>query len=367
MNFWEILFLFFSFQGVILALLFFLKKKGDRRANILLGIYVFLFGYNIFYNVLFWSKKLFTVDFVNLIYTNQIPWVLYAPILYLYVRRVLFNEKFTFFSLIHFLPLAYVLVNSSPGYFIDSSKKIELLINGQWAEFMYFFSPHQIKFIVLLMFVYCSLIFFSFGNSIVSLNKFKWLKWITYSFFGYVISLTTFFILRYFGYVEVGYDYFITFTMIFFIGLLSYLGFLQPEVFDGLKLEKLLPFIKYKKTGLTKSHSLELKFRLLDFMDNEQPYLDSELRLDDLANKLNLSRHHMSQIINEHFDISFFDFINRYRIKEAKTLLTEDDNSNITDVLYSCGFNNRVSFYKAFKKFVGITPSEFRSLQNKAS
>ena len=217
------------------------------------------------------------------------------------------------------------------------------------------------------MLFYFVLILSTIRNKLVSANQKKWLNWLTLSYFGYVLSFSSYFVLQFYGYIEIGYDYFIGYAMIFFIGIVSYFGFLQPEIFNGLPVEKIIPFVKYKKTGLTKNHSKELKFRLENFMHNEKPFLNNELRLDDLASKLNLSRHHMSQVINEHFDRSFFDFINKYRIDEAKKMLSENDEFTITDVLYSSGFNNRVSFYKAFKKFNGITPTEFKALQEKAS
>ncbi|GAA4277075.1 hypothetical protein GCM10022259_17990 [Aquimarina mytili] len=100
-------------------------------------------------------------------------------------------------------------------------------------------------------------------------------------------------------------------------------------------------------------------------METEKPYLDNELRLDYLAKKLNLSRHHMSQVINEHFDLSFFDFINKYRIDEAKEKLSNTTGLSMSEILYTCGFNNRVSFYKAFKKFTKITPTEYKQLHQK--
>ena len=99
-------------------------------------------------------------------------------------------------------------------------------------------------------------------------------------------------------------------------------------------------------------------------MKTEKPYLESNLRLNDLADQLNLSRHHTSQIINEHFDTNFFDFINTYRIEEAKNLLSGKDDLNITDIIYSSGFNNRASFYKTFKKHTSMTPGEFSERHN---
>ena len=89
--------------------------------------------------------------------------------------------------------------------------------------------------------------------------------------------------------------------------------------------------------------------------------MNNELRLDDLSRLMNLSRNHTSQIINEHFNLSFFDFVNRYRIREAKnTLIMLDKNElTVTQIAYDVGFNNRASFYKAFKKFTSENPSDY--------
>jgi len=119
---------------------------------------------------------------------------------------------------------------------------------------------------------------------------------------------------------------------------------------------------KYEKTGLSEAFSLELKNKLEQLMSKEKLYLNHELRLDDIAELLDISRHHASQVINENFNVSFYDFINSYRIEEAKNRLCSDfenTSESISDIAYQCGFNNRVSFYKAFKKVTQVTPKEF--------
>tara|TARA_E500000318_G_scaffold111076_1_gene128381 strand:- start:6248 stop:6637 length:390 start_codon:yes stop_codon:yes gene_type:complete len=119
---------------------------------------------------------------------------------------------------------------------------------------------------------------------------------------------------------------------------------------------------KYEKTGLSEAFSLELKNKLKHLMENEKLYLKHELKLDDIAELLDISRHHASQVINENFNRSFYEYINNYRIKEAKSKLClnfENSSLSISEIAYQCGFNNRVSFYKAFKKITHITPKEF--------
>ncbi len=120
--------------------------------------------------------------------------------------------------------------------------------------------------------------------------------------------------------------------------------------------------IKYEKTGLSETFSHELKDKLESLMHEQKLYLNHELRLDDIAELLNISRHHASQVINENFNMNFYDYINSYRIEEAKTKLCsgfKKSPDSISDIAYQCGFNNRVSFYKAFKKITRITPKEY--------
>jgi len=359
MNFWEIIFLFFAFQAFLLSIFFFLKKKGDKIANRILGVYLLLFSFNLIYNVLYWSKQLYVGNFIHLTGVLAVIWISYPPLIYFYTRRVVEQKKISFKDLIHLIPIGLIILFYGRFFVLNLSEKMEVLKNGLFGEYV-FNVKHNLAFTVLVMIFYVFLTYFTFKKNTLSLNKKRWLKWLIGSFACYVFLMATYYVLSRLGLITTGYDYFITYALIFFIGMVSYFGFVQPDVFDGVSMDKVLPFKKYKNTGLTKSHSLALKTELINLMDSEKPFLDTNLRLDDLAKKLNLSRHHMSQIINEHFDASFFDFINTYRIEEAKKLLSTANNLNITDIIYSSGFNNRVSFYKTFKKHTGLTPTEYK-------
>ena len=81
-----------------------------------------------------------------------------------------------------------------------------------------------------------------------------------------------------------------------------------------------------------------------------------------LANRLNTTRHNASQVINEHFDMSFHELVNKYRIEEAMEILQDDSKQkwNIIDIAYEVGYNNKVTFNKAFKKETDLTPSQFQ-------
>ena len=101
--------------------------------------------------------------------------------------------------------------------------------------------------------------------------------------------------------------------------------------------------------------------------DDEKIYRESDISLESLAQRLNTTRHNASQVINEHFKVSFHELINTYRISEAKEILQNDlqKNLHIIDIAYEVGYNNKVTFNKAFKKITQLTPSEFQKLSLK--
>src|SRR4030095_2460973 len=101
-------------------------------------------------------------------------------------------------------------------------------------------------------------------------------------------------------------------------------GFRQPEIFHGYefskeKEKKQEP--KYARSSLTEDQAKNSLKRLLSLMELEKPYLNSDLKIQYLAEKIEVSSHHLSQIINENLNQNFADFINSYRINEAKRLL----------------------------------------------
>lgn len=122
---------------------------------------------------------------------------------------------------------------------------------------------------------------------------------------------------------------------------------------------------KYAKSGLHKELMLEYKNRLEQIMQSQQLYLKPDLTLPKLARAVDCSINHMSQVINSGFGMSFFDYLNEYRIDYARELLARRDEqeSAILNIAFTVGFNSNSAFYAAFKKRVGQTPAQFRRRQ----
>ena len=119
---------------------------------------------------------------------------------------------------------------------------------------------------------------------------------------------------------------------------------------------------KYAKSGLN-SHQIEdYKKKLVRLMEEERVYLDSDMTLPKLALMVDCSVNHLSQAVNSGFKMSFFDFLNSYRVREAKSMLIHQDSlsQSILDVSFAVGFNSNSPFKAAFKNATGQTPAQFR-------
>lgn len=118
---------------------------------------------------------------------------------------------------------------------------------------------------------------------------------------------------------------------------------------------------RYRKTGLSAEKSLAIKNQLLELMAKKKPFLDSRLTLKELADELEVSTNHLSQVINEKMELNFFAFVNEYRIEEFKERIGQGDHYNysLIGVALNCGFSSKSSFYTIFKKVTGITPAEY--------
>jgi AraC-like DNA-binding protein len=153
----------------------------------------------------------------------------------------------------------------------------------------------------------------------------------------------------------------INFTAFFiFFNIIFYKGLTQPDMFLNLNEKDDHP----KGFLLNEKKVKDILNRVLDYMKKEKPYLNSELTLNELAKRLGLSPRLLSIIINQKLNQNFFDFINRYRVEEAKKLLVNPDYQKYTilSIAFDAGFNSKSSFNLAFKRYENATPSQFRNL-----
>ena len=157
------------------------------------------------------------------------------------------------------------------------------------------------------------------------------------------------------------------FTVTLFVFLIGYYGARQGMIFTDPAVvsptDKPEIKEKYKKSSLDAAQSQSLLERLLIFMDEEKPFLESKITLPQLANRFDISPNYLSQVINEKLNLNLYDFINKYRVEEFKKRLKNDDALNYTlfGHAQNSGFSSKSSFHEVFKKHTGQTPSQYQS------
>ncbi len=143
----------------------------------------------------------------------------------------------------------------------------------------------------------------------------------------------------------------------------------NPEFFRGVnaKLKPIIDSIPKQKTTpeIDDEKNKQIDF-LKNFMVKNEPYLDSSLTIQDLAEQVEMPVKDLSALINLYMNKHFFDFINEYRIEKAKELLKDSFKKELTilEILYEVGFNSKSSFSTSFKKYTGTTPTDFRKNPN---
>ena len=406
-NLLSVLLIIGSAQYLFLASTLLLIRKGNIRANIflsalsLVGSLALLDG--------FMYEANYYVRYRHLIGVVWPGYFMYWPLLYFYVRELTSPKRieFSLRQYLHFLPALVSVLLFMPFYSMSTNEKVVdwalLYITPERMSLsklnvLYgvplLFGPQKIVYFILsyrLVMDYNSRIKQSFS----SLEKISlsWLRSVLLFVFilFFVVTALPFFAtslrivheIRYLFYLSIAsFAFYFTFKTV-----------LQQEIFSRIEIANQAELIrtdegrvpdaticspesqqksngviskgKYQKSLLTDERAAEIARQLLDLMDSEKPYLKPELTLMELAAKLAVSPHNLSQVFNCEIKKSFFDFVNEYRVGEAKKLLSSPQygHYSVLGIALEAGFNSKSAFYTAFGKHAGTTPSEFRKQQ----
>ncbi|TKG94984.1 AraC family transcriptional regulator [Puteibacter caeruleilacunae] len=183
-------------------------------------------------------------------------------------------------------------------------------------------------------------------------------SWFTGDDDASIFFVSTNFILFYDG-IEV----LLTSSFIFTIGVWAIrIPVFSPYLEEIGGIAKPEPQKKYARSTLKEDESEYIWSSLKQLMEEEKVYRNPLLRLNDVAEKLNSPLPHVSQVINEQQGLNFLDYVNQYRVEEAKQLLVSEESKSLTilAIAYEVGFNSKTAFYTSFKKVTNMTPSEYK-------
>ncbi len=388
-------------QGIFLAVVL-ASKRRNSVANKLLAAAMLAFTLELLTTV-YHAQGIDEVwpHFIGVTY--PFPF-LFAPLLYLYAKTVSEGARvFDKAYLLHFIPVALVVLYMMPFYAGSGAGKLALLQNPEshpWMTdltvinyFKFIYSFVYLLIIVLLLIRHRERIKDTF-SSIEHIN----LAWLRNMMIGGVtlwgISLV-FFVIGHAGNgtgaamdpIE-GYDDYVALGMAIFVYAIGYLGLRQPEIFtphppDREPVAAAVPGLaeaddradtapaqaespekpRYARSGMDPALAQRRVQDLLDVMDREQPFTRSDLTLQDLASMLSISPHNLSEVINTQLGKNFYDFINGYRVEAVQRRLADPALAHLTVLAIGldAGFNSKSSFNAVFKKHAKMTPSQYRA------
>ncbi len=353
------------FSGLLIS-----TKKPITTANRLMAAWLFMICIELMFALLN-STVIEMYSFPFITFT-------YGPLLFLYVKFMTNpGKKFNWFSMLHFIPFVVfftvsVIFRSEPlvrdlrSFFVPD-KLISLRIVYGTSFFLSITLYSVLAFIEIKRHQDNLKNLVSYTSGVITLN---WLKVISISFYS---AYFIFFILG--GLNMIGnfipFDpYFVIFGFIaLFSFVFSFYGIKQPVIFgQALKPddEDKKDTEKYVKSGLKDPEAMAHLQKIISFVEDNKPFLDRDLSIQDLSSMTCIPRHHITQILNEKHKKSFFTFINGYRVKEVIERFSNPKYAHYTilAIAFDAGFNSKTTFNSIFKHHTGLTPSQYRKKSN---
>lgn len=349
------------------------RRDTNFAANCWLGAYLLLVG-------------LFLLDDSLVVYgiyeqhpqaigALNMPIFALAPTLFMAISQfVAVDRRLRKRDIWHFLPFILFFLLSLP--FLFSSDEIKLHELANLDEPMDFVDQTLLLMVAIQMVVY---LIFSFlklkkhqkniENITASTAEIN-LDWLLYFLYSVAAMVLIWFFEQFLMPYQQAASWY---TPVYLIAIfcLGYFALRQKEVFpfskkEAVEIEEIFSENETRAAAarrqISSPEKLEsLKIQLLQKMETQKPHLDPELNLPGLAQKMGLSVHEMSELVNDGFGENFAQFVNRYRVEESKVLLLSEKHTHLSmvGIAFEAGFNSKTAFNTAFKKMTGVSPTNF--------
>ncbi|MFI5155797.1 MAG: helix-turn-helix domain-containing protein [Chitinophagales bacterium] len=376
-SFSEILFVLVIIQLFFICFFLFSHNKGRRTSNLLLGFFFLSISLNLLDSFLVLKK-------VWLTNPNLVGWgicmpLLFGPLLFLYTESILYKD-FRLYGRkwLHFLPFFLCFIFSAYQYLSLGQERQVDLINRIFERNL----PPSLYWSSALIFLQ---FFLYIAASFRLIDRYRRIasdhysdqekvniSWLSSTILFFTLCMILAAINGFSGLTPFSKYYFLVLNILvllifIFISRVLLKALTKPEIFSVMEEAPATrmeggEIPKYPGSAISEEDRKRMLENLNLHMRTRKPYLEPELSLEQLSAQIFLKPKILSQLINESLGQNFFDFVNHYRIEEAKRLLTNPTDKKITilEVLYEVGFNSKSSFNTLFKKYTGLTPSEFK-------
>jgi AraC-like DNA-binding protein len=342
-------------QSLLFAVILFTPKYNKKRENKFLALLLLTLGIHFSYNILLTNQL-----FLDILPKYSCSYgFLYGPFLFLYVKFH-FREDLNFKPLyfLHFVPFVAIVFLTAIGLRVCNSSMFLVLLSVMFIYGLLAFAEitHYKKVILQIS---------SNSNN----SETKWVK--TILFLQIAILILNFLHLQLneiaFFNIRFTLEPLVQLGILVFVNVIIYQGLKNPQFFQKIsETDLVIAEINQSKEKTNKLNIEELNvlaIELEEYMSQYKPYLNSVLDLDALSKGMEVHPKKLSQAINQILKNNFSEYINSYRIEEAKLLLRNNTDSHMTimEIMYDVGFNSRSVFNTAFKNKTGLTPSQYRA------
>lgn len=328
-----------AFNGLLLSLYFAINTKKKVFANYFLALLLLVLSIRIIKSVFFYFNPQLSNIFIQI---GLSACILIGPFLFLYLKSFSGNKKSNW--IIHTIPfiIGITILGIVYPYVEHRSVWSNWIVMGIYLQWLMY---------IIISFKYLKPI----SNKIRTKEKLKDLDvWLLSIYVGVVIIWLAYKFGAYASYIVGS----LSFSFVFYLILLLVIfrNSRQTTFFQETE--------KYKNKEIDEE-TLDLMNQKVAIIVEKELFLDPNFTLEIAAKELKVTKHLLSQYINERLGKSFSNLIKEYRIEKAKQLLETESNYTIESLGYDSGFSSKSTFFTAFKKMTGFTPAEYQKLHSK--
>ncbi len=327
-----------AFNSIVLSIYFLFFAKPIHKSNYFLGALLAVLSIRVWKSLFFYYNPELSKNYLQV---GLSACFFIGPFLYFYSKSKI--DKLKKLNSVYYVHLSFLLVIVlSVGFLYPYQKYISL-----WVNYFYRIINFQwLLYIMISGFLLRDVLQKLFRTK-EKLNYDE--TWLVSVFFGVLIIWIAYFTASYTSYISGA----LSFSFVFYLSGLLLFSKRKKEFVISVKKEK------YANNLIEEDEVNKLIEKIEAIINNEKLFKNPNLTLTILAQKINIRPQLLSQLLNNNLNKSFPKYINEYRIEEAKQLLKASPNLKIEIIAEQCGFNSNSTFYAAFKKITGTTPSKY--------
>lgn len=366
LNFDSVFNLLSFIQAILLGLFFLTYKKGNRNANIFLGVFIISYYFGDLYA--FFGSSGLVAEYHFLIFFPALALFAYGPSLYLYVASTV-KEKFSVskrYLMLSFAPLTLELIAGLILFLQSNAIKIELITSEQFNLIHHIYS--LIAGLHALGYVIAAFRLARVETSTDHTNTNSQVKWLTYFLLYFILRFLVWVGIKvailFVGTFDIDIsDIFsvmvdiLTVCSLLVIYAMSYFSMSNINVVSGF-----IQRIRYAGSTPDDDKEQELLEKLKRALEEEKQFIKADLKIADLAAEFNTNSKYLSQVINKKYQVNFTQLVNSYRVEMVKTRMKDPkfDHLTLLAIAEDCGFTSKSTFVRAFKHQTGMLPKEYK-------